>query len=225
MSKNVTEKNEPANLDDDKSGSRPPPVKNRSGEGQTENPFGRRRPKAQRNLPAVLTEVLSQTVLIKQGDKSERMTKGDAVIKKLMSMAQNGDHRAIAAISTLAEKIGRVDDNINSKTGGRIGIMLVPGTATPEEWNEMMTERRRQNAEKDAQTEREIQLIMEKNNKARMQLAQDAVKATQSPPKPAKRVVTPEEYATLPFSQRGGVIEEGAARLEEERLAALGIEL
>jgi hypothetical protein len=55
----------------------------------------------------VLTEVLSQTVLIKQGDKSERMTKGDAVIKKLMSMAQNGDHRAIAAMFQLwSKKLG-----------------------------------------------------------------------------------------------------------------------
>jgi hypothetical protein len=142
MSNNVTEKNEPANLDDDKSGYPPPPPPFRFGEGLPENPFGRRRPKAQRNLPAVLTEVLLQTVLVKQDNKSVRMTKGEAVIKTLMSMAQNGDHPAIAAISTLAEKIGRVDDNINSKTGGRVGIMLVPGVAASlEDWQKEIAKR------------------------------------------------------------------------------------
>jgi hypothetical protein len=142
MSKNVTEKNQPANLDDDKSGYPPPPPPFRFGEGLPENPFGRRRPKAQRNLPAVLTEVLLQTVLVKQDNKSVRMTKGEAVIKTLMSMAQNGDHPAIAAISTLAEKIGRVDDNINSKTGGRVGIMLVPGVAASlEDWQKEIAKR------------------------------------------------------------------------------------
>jgi hypothetical protein len=139
MSNDLTEKYDPANLGDDKSGYAPPPF--RFGEGLPENPFGRRRRKAQRNVPAVLTAVLSQTVVVKQGDKSERMTKGEAVIKTLMSMAQNEDHRAIDAISTLAQKIGRVDDNITSKSGP-VGIMLVPGVAASlEEWKKEIAKR------------------------------------------------------------------------------------
>jgi uncharacterized protein DUF5681 len=106
MSNNVTEKKEPANLDDDKSGYPPPPPPFRFGEGLPENPFGRRRPKAQRNLPAVLTEVLLQTVLVKQDNKSVRVTKGEAVIKKLMSMAQNGTIGPLMPIQLWPKKLG-----------------------------------------------------------------------------------------------------------------------
>jgi hypothetical protein len=69
----------------------------------------------------------------------------------IMSKAQNGDRRAIDAISFLAEKIGRVDD-VNSTTGLRSGIMLVPGVAkSSEDWNIMMAAHRKRSAEKDEQ--------------------------------------------------------------------------
>ena len=70
--------------------------------GQSGNPMGRR--KGQRNVPAVLNDILAQTVTVKQGNNSERMTKGEATIKIIMSKAQNGDRRAIDAVSFLAEK-------------------------------------------------------------------------------------------------------------------------
>src|SRR4051812_22214904 len=80
-------------VDDGKTGYKRPPVKSRFRKGQSGNPFGRR--KGQRNLPAVLNEILAQTVTVKQGNKSERVTKGEAAIKIIMSKAQNGDRRAI----------------------------------------------------------------------------------------------------------------------------------
>jgi hypothetical protein len=90
--------------DDGRIGYKRPPAKSRFRKGQSGNPFGRR--KGQRNMPAILNDILAQTVTVKQGNKSERMTKGEAVIKMIMSKAQNGDRRAIDAISFLAEKIG-----------------------------------------------------------------------------------------------------------------------
>jgi Family of unknown function (DUF5681) len=86
-----------------KVGYKRPPVKNRYRKGQSGNPQGGW--KGQRNLPAVLAEVLNETVVVKQGNKSERMSKGEALIKMLMSMAHQGDRRAINAMINLTEKI------------------------------------------------------------------------------------------------------------------------
>ena len=135
------------NVDVGGTGYKRPPVKNRFRKGQSGNPFGRR--KGQRNMPAILNDILAQTVTVKQGNKSERMTKGEAAIKMILSKAQNGDCRAIDAISVLAEKIGRIDD-VNSETGLRNGIMLVPGVAkSSAEWNIAMAAHRKRSAEKD----------------------------------------------------------------------------
>jgi Family of unknown function (DUF5681) len=118
--------------DEAKAGYKRPPVKNRFPKGKSGNPFGRR--KGQRNLATVLKEVLQQTVRVKQGDRSERLTKGEALIKVILSKANNGDRRAIDAVSYLAEKIGRIEDK-NSETSQVGGVMLVPGVAASvEEW-------------------------------------------------------------------------------------------
>ena len=83
-----------------------------------------------------------QTVVVKQGNKSERMSKGEALIKMLMSMAHQGDRRAINAMIDLTEKIGRID-NTESKFGARkYSFMLVPGVATSkEEWQREIAKR------------------------------------------------------------------------------------
>jgi Family of unknown function (DUF5681) len=112
--------------DGGKTGYKRPPVKTRFRAGKSGNPFGRR--KGQRNLSTVLSEILRQTVTIKQGEKSDRVSKGEALIKVVLNKANNGDRRAIDAVTALAEKIGRVDDT-NSETSPRGAVMLVPGVA------------------------------------------------------------------------------------------------
>jgi hypothetical protein len=92
-------------------------------------------------LATVLKEVLQQTVRVKQGDRSERLTKGEALIKVILSKANNGDRRAIDAVSYLAEKIGRIEDK-NSETSQVGGVMLVPGVAaSAEEWKKAMAKK------------------------------------------------------------------------------------
>ena len=131
-----------------KGGYKRPPVKSRFPKGKSGNPFGRK--KGQRNMATVLNEVLQQTVTVKQGDKSERLTKGEALIKVILTKANNGDRRAIDAVSYLAEKIGRIDDN-NSETGQAGGVMLVPGVATTsiEEWKKLMAKKVKDQDERD----------------------------------------------------------------------------
>jgi hypothetical protein len=125
--------------DEAKAGYKRPPVKNRFPKGKSGNPFGRR--KGQRSLATVLKEVLQQTVRVKQGDRSERLTKGEALIKVILSKANNGDRRAIDAVSYLAEKIGRIEDK-NSETSQVGGVMLVPGVAaSAEEWKKAMAKK------------------------------------------------------------------------------------
>jgi hypothetical protein len=120
--------------DEKKVGYKRPPVRSRFPKGTSGNPFGRR--KGQRNMSNVLNEVLHQMVTIKQGDKSRRLTKGEALIKVITSKANNGDRQAIVAVSLLAEKIGRVEDR-KSETS-QAGVMLVPGVANSiEEWKQL----------------------------------------------------------------------------------------
>jgi hypothetical protein len=111
-----------------------PPVKTQFRKGQSGNPNGRR--KGQRNLAPVLLEVLRQTVKVKRGGKSKRMSKGDALVQMLLFNAHNGDRRAINAVLQLTEKIARIDAPEQKPAGpGNYEFMLIPGTAkSDEEW-------------------------------------------------------------------------------------------
>jgi hypothetical protein len=125
--------NEPKAATDGKVGYKHPPVKSQFRKGQSGNPRGRH--KGQRNLAAVLAEVLRQAVTVKQGGNSQRMSKGEALIQMLLTKAHKGDGRAIKAMFLLTEKIGRTE-NADQKLGGlgNYEFMLIPGIATPEEW-------------------------------------------------------------------------------------------
>jgi Family of unknown function (DUF5681) len=168
MSETDTPKANPPTVDDSKAGYKHPPVKNRFPKGKSGNPFGRR--KGQRNLSNVLTDVLRQTVTVKQGDKSERLSKGEALIKVILNKANNGDRRAIDAVSYFAEKIGRVDA-INSETSARGGVMLVPGVASSsEEWKKNVAEGLKQRDARDQQRKAEATMLEAKERGYRAQM-------------------------------------------------------
>jgi hypothetical protein len=126
--------NKQANTTEGKVGYKRPPVKSRFRKGQSGNPHGRR--KGQRNMGPVLAEVLRQTVTVKQEGKSQRMSKGEALIQMLLSKALNGDSRTIKAMLDLAQKIARIDNPELKLAGhGSYEFMLVPRVATSaEEW-------------------------------------------------------------------------------------------
>jgi hypothetical protein len=126
--------NEPKAATDGKVGYKHPPVKSQFRRGQSGNPCGRR--KGQRNLAAVLAEVLCQTVTVKQGGNSQRMSKGEALIQMLLTKAHKGDGRAIKATLYLTEKIARIETPELKLAGpGNYDFMLVPGmAASSEEW-------------------------------------------------------------------------------------------
>ena len=117
-----------------KVGYKRPPAKSQFRKGQSGNPRGRR--KGQRNLAPVLREVLRQTVKVKRGGQTERMSKGEALIQMLLSKAHSGDARAIKAMLVLTEKIARIDTPEPKLAGpGNYEFMLIPGVAgSAEEW-------------------------------------------------------------------------------------------
>jgi hypothetical protein len=117
-----------------KVGYKRPPAKSQFRKGQSGNPRGRR--KGQRNMAPVLREVLRQTVKVKRGGKTERMSKGEALIQMLLSKAHSGDARAIEAVLVLSEKIARIDTPEPKLAGpGNYEFMVVPGVAgSAEEW-------------------------------------------------------------------------------------------
>jgi hypothetical protein len=119
---------------DGKVGYKHPPIKSQFRKGQSGNRRGR--PKGQRNLTPVLLEVLSQTVKVKQGGKTLLMSKGEALIQKILSQAHNGDVRAFKAALFLIEQIARIDTPELKLAGhGDYEFMFVPGVATSaEEW-------------------------------------------------------------------------------------------
>jgi hypothetical protein len=134
MTRQPISTNEQPDTTEGKVGYRRPPVKNQFRKGQSGNPRGRR--KGQRNLGPVLAEVLHQTVTVKQDGESERMSKGEALIRIFLTKANKGDSRAIKAVLELSEKIGRIQ-SAELKLGGlgNYEFMLIPGmAASAEEW-------------------------------------------------------------------------------------------
>jgi len=134
MTRQEIQTNNQANATDGKAGYKRPPIKSQFRKGQSGNPRGRR--KGQRNLGPVLAEVLRQTVTVKQDGKSQRMSKGEAVIKMLLTKSNKDDSRAIKAVLEFSDQIGRVQ-SAELKLGGRgnYEFMLIPGmAASSEEW-------------------------------------------------------------------------------------------
>jgi Family of unknown function (DUF5681) len=124
-----------------------PPAAHRFRKGRSGHPSGR--PKDVRNAVTDLVEVLNQPVTVSQGGEAKQVTKGDALVKVLMNMATKGDRRAVDALFTLMDRIERLVDPPEADKG--VGVMVVPGVATPEEWKLLMAQKRIHDAEKEKQ--------------------------------------------------------------------------
>ena len=81
-------------------GYRKPPKRTRFQPGQSGNPRGR--PKGTNNLKTDLMEELREKVLIREGDRSQKVSKQRALLKSVLNRAIKGDARAIGiALSTM----------------------------------------------------------------------------------------------------------------------------
>src|SRR5258708_35805781 len=101
MPRQSTKSNNQTN--EDEVGYKHPPLNSQFRRGQSGNPRGRR--KGQRNVATEVTEILSQSVTVHQGDKCRRVSRGRALDLILMSKAQNDDDMAVKAMVYCVKKI------------------------------------------------------------------------------------------------------------------------
>ena len=77
-----------------------PPTHTRFQPGQSGNPQGR--PKGTKNLKTDLMEELGEKIVIREGDRSQKISKQRALLKSVVNRAIKGDARAIGiALSTM----------------------------------------------------------------------------------------------------------------------------
>lgn len=85
-----------------------PPIATRFKKGQSGNPKGR--PRGTKNLQTDLMEELRETIVVREGDRTVRMSKQRAMIKTVMNKSLKGDPRAIITLirmmTRFAEPIG-----------------------------------------------------------------------------------------------------------------------
>jgi hypothetical protein len=85
-------------------GYRRPPVEHRFKPGNNANPKGRK--KKTRNRKVVIRELLFEPVTVREGGVVKEIPALEAVIKKTLSQALGGDHKAALTIIGLAQRDG-----------------------------------------------------------------------------------------------------------------------
>ena len=79
-----------------------PPVAHRFKPGNNANPKGRK--KKTRNRKVVISDILLEPITVKEGGEVKQMSQLEAVLKKTMSKALAGDHKAGLTIIGLAQR-------------------------------------------------------------------------------------------------------------------------
>jgi len=80
-----------------------PPRHTRFRPGHSGNPKGR--PKNTRNLRTDLQEELRETLPIREGDKTKRVSKQRAILKSIVARVLKGDSRAINSLLSLIQRV------------------------------------------------------------------------------------------------------------------------
>jgi Family of unknown function (DUF5681) len=90
-------------MDDGKVGYKRPPKATQFKPGKTGNARGR--PKGSRKLDADLVEMLSQVMTVREGGKTRRISRQEAILRRLLSQALQGDEKAIKLILSMRTKV------------------------------------------------------------------------------------------------------------------------
>jgi Family of unknown function (DUF5681) len=85
-------------------GYRKPPIASRFKQGVSGNPKGR--PRGSRNIRSAAQKVFTSEVVVRQGGRTRRITKIEAIFLKQSEKALQGSERAAQMLTQWAEKLG-----------------------------------------------------------------------------------------------------------------------
>ena len=88
-------------------GYRRPPASGRFKPGTSGNPKGR--PKGARNFVTLLQQELQQTITVNENGKKKKVTRQQAMVKRVVTNALNGDARAILLLIDILKRTGHFD--------------------------------------------------------------------------------------------------------------------
>jgi hypothetical protein len=86
-----------------------PPVHTRFKPGQSGNPSGR--VKGSKNLKTLFHQILNEQIPLIDGNQSKKITKAEAIMRKLVIGALKGDSRSLMTLMRIAEHTGEFADD------------------------------------------------------------------------------------------------------------------
>jgi len=85
-----------------------PPVHSRFKPGVSGNPSGR--PKDSKNLKTLLHAILNEQISLQEGSQARKVSKAEAIMRRLIIGALKGDSRDLHALFRLAEQTGQFEE-------------------------------------------------------------------------------------------------------------------
>jgi hypothetical protein len=89
-------------------GFRHPPLHTRFKPGVSGNPSGR--PKDSKNFKTLLHSILNEQISLQEGSQSRKISKAEAIMRRLIIGALKGDTRDLHALFRLAEQTGQFEE-------------------------------------------------------------------------------------------------------------------
>jgi len=75
--------------------------------GQSGNPSGR--PKGSRNKSKIVEQILNETITVRDGGRSRKMSRFEVMVKQMANDAAKGDHKAWASMLLLIRTFNLID--------------------------------------------------------------------------------------------------------------------
>ena len=89
-------------------GYRRPPLHTRFQPGVSGNPSGRA--KGSKNFKTLLDTILNEQIALQEGSQSKKITKAEAIMRRLVIGALKGDSKSFGALFRLAEQTGQFEE-------------------------------------------------------------------------------------------------------------------
>jgi Family of unknown function (DUF5681) len=90
-----------------------PPVHSRFKPGQSGNPSGR--VKGSKNLKTLFHQILNEQISLQDGTQTKKVTKAEALMRRLIIGAMKGDSRSLMTLMRIAEQTGEFESDIGNQ--------------------------------------------------------------------------------------------------------------